>query len=268
MPGGLICPHCRRYTSADDSHCNHCGKLTGGAVFSRLVRSVGGVEIPGTKFLLGLCVAMYGVEMVLSTKLGQARLFGPSPDALVMLGANMNYEQFWRVASAVLLHGNLLHIGMNGLGLIALGRTIEERSGAARMITAFFLTGIAGFGLSLWLHGGNTFSVGASGGLFGLVGADLGHVIAKRIAGARALVTRSIIFAVLWSLLPMIDFWAHMGGLATGLAFGWLLANERRASARDALFAATAVVLTSLSLAAVVLSVSNTPQTSIEQGED
>jgi len=268
MPGGLICPHCRRYTSADDTHCNHCGKLTGGATVSKLVRGFGGIDNLGTKFLLGLCIAMYGAEMLLSLRMGEHSAFAPASDALIELGALWDYEQWWRVASATIMHGSLLHIGMNGLGMIALGRTMEDRFGAWRTITVFFITGILGFVLSLWMHNGHQFSLGASGGLFGFVGADLGFMIAKRSAGTRAFVTRSIVFAILWSLLPMIDFWAHMGGLASGLALGWLLSQERRAQGRTWMFAATAVFLTVLTLGAVARSVMTYEPPEQEQDAD
>lgn len=259
MPGGLICPHCRRYTSADDKRCNHCGKYVGGAAFASALRAVGGTEHVATKFLLGLCVIMYGVEMALSVKLGDLSMFTPSAQALVVLGANMGYAQPWRVASAVLLHGNLLHIGMNGLGMISLGRGTEQRFGAARTITLFFATGIIGFALSLWVHGGLTFSVGASGGLFGFVGADLAIVLSQRAAGGRQLVIKSLVYAVLWSLLPMIDFWAHMGGLASGFALGWLFSREWRAQRHAWIFQIAAVVLTASAVGAIVLSAVSTP---------
>ena len=120
-----------------------------------------------------------------------------------------------------------MHIAFNAYALYYLGRQIETLYGSLRFGLIFLLTGFSGSVASLLL---NRFpSVGASGAIFGLIGAEAVFLYQNRRVlgerGRRAL--QNVAFIVLLNLMiglrGGIDNWAHLGGLVGGLALGWLI---------------------------------------------
>ncbi len=79
----------------------------------------------------------------------------------------------WRMLSAVFVHLGVLHLVMNMSALAWLGRAIEGSLGSWRMIAIFVISGLAGFYLSCLYYGPGPPTAGASGAIFGLVGAQL-----------------------------------------------------------------------------------------------
>jgi rhomboid protease GluP len=130
--------------------------------------------------------------------------------------------EFWRIGSATFLHGGLDHLIGNCISLYILGMACEHAVGSRRLLTIFAAGAIGGWTLSLLNHAGP--SVGASGAIFGIMGAvivtlyrhrDFFVVRDKRIG---------VVIAVWagYTLLigvaqPMIDNWAHFGGLLAGV---------------------------------------------------
>jgi rhomboid protease GluP len=130
--------------------------------------------------------------------------------------------EWWRLLSATMLHGNAEHLVGNTLSLYILGMASEHAYGTRPMLLIYVASGLAGSLLSIAMGPGP--SVGASGAIFGLMGAvtvlfwkhrnDL-HVRDKRIGvviGAWALFT-----IVTGLMVPMIDNAGHVGGLLGGI---------------------------------------------------
>src|ERR1035437_3996844 len=92
---------------------------------------------------------------------------------LVEFGAKFNMGlangEWWRLVTAGFLHGGLLHILMNSWVLFDLGAQVEEVYGANRLLVFYFLSTASGFLASAWWS--PVLSVGASAGVFGLIGA-------------------------------------------------------------------------------------------------
>ena len=133
--------------------------------------------------------------------------------------------EWWRLVSYQLLHGDGLHLLLNGAALLGLGRLCEAIYGPARFLWIFLLCGIGGGMLSLTA---DKSSVGASGAIFGLMGAAMafgwrrGAVLPDDL---RALLRRSLLPWVALNLLiglviPFVDNRAHVGGLVTGILLG------------------------------------------------
>src|SRR5258706_13608934 len=122
---------------------------------------------------------MFGVSWVLTAQAGEAgglhTLWGMSGAASYQLGASHPYpffvqHQWWRLVTAMFLHGGLIHIGFNMMSLMQLGPALEVLYGSARYLFLYVVTGALGFMASaLTGH----FSIGASGALLGLIGAML-----------------------------------------------------------------------------------------------
>lgn len=142
----------------------------------------------------------------------------------------------WRLLSALFLHGGLLHLLFNGVALLEIGRAVERRIGTTRTLSIFLLAGAWGFLASLlWQPG--VISIGASGGIFGLLGVwamlsirDAGQVEAAVRLRRRLSVPLVLLLALgLGFLIPNVDHAAHLGGLSVGLLLGAVVgARERR----------------------------------------
>ncbi len=133
--------------------------------------------------------------------------------------------ELWRLVSAGFLHVDGLHFAVNLVGLLLVGRVVEAVFGPARTIALFVIATMGGTTLS-WLVGGTASSVGASGGIFGLMGAAVyfGWTRASDLPDdvSRVLKRRLTIIVVLNLLIGLpisvIDNHAHVGGLLAGVA--------------------------------------------------
>jgi rhomboid protease GluP len=154
-----------------------------------------------------------------------ATLAFTSRERIIAAGALMRDHvldgELWRIGSATFLHGGPDHLIGNCISLYILGMACEHAVGWRRLLTIFTAGAIGGWTLSLLTHSGP--SVGASGAIFGIMGAvlvilyqrrDLFVIRDKRIGvviGAWAAYTLFV-----GMLQPMIDNWAHVGGLLAG----------------------------------------------------
>jgi len=124
-----------------------------------------------------------------------------------------------------LLLVQVLHITMNMLGLYNVGTIVEEFFGTRRMFAAYSAATVCGFALSaMWAP--RVPSLGASAGIFGLLGALIAYGLLSKSATARHLQVVCLMNAgigfIMGGFLPMIDNAAHLGGLAGGFVVAWL----------------------------------------------
>lgn len=152
-------------------------------------------------------------------------------DLLLALGAKSNAEimrgQIWRLLTPVFLHIGLLHIGVNMYSLYIIGPAVERPFGSPRFTAIYFLSGIGGVASSLAFS--QQPSAGASGAIFGLLGALAGFLFLHRSVFGQAASgqLRQIVFVALLNLAiglsPGIDNWGHVGGLIVGIALAFVL---------------------------------------------
>jgi rhomboid protease GluP len=145
-------------------------------------------------------------------------------DLLLTLGAKVNdlirAGQYWRLVTPIFLHAGLLHIGFNLYALFIIGPPVEARFGPRRFLFLYFFSGVSGVLASMAFS--PDISVGASGAIFGLIGAYAVFLYQHRQVfgepGRRLLLNLVFIAAVnlLIGLAPGIDDWGHLGGLAGG----------------------------------------------------
>lgn len=199
---------------------------------------------PVSVLLLGLIILLQVAMLLVQGGGGAGNLFGGGDEAWTLLrfGANFRpatlHGEPWRLLSSVFLHGGLLHLVVNAYALYALGRLTEQLYGSLRLWLIFLLSGIAGSASSAVWGGAARLSVGASGAIFGLLGAALTILLARRKAlrpEARRPLIVNLLVVIGLNLyvgysLKVVDNLAHLGGLGGGVVVGLLLLLERRLS--------------------------------------
>lgn len=136
-------------------------------------------------------------------------------------------HEYWRIFTAMFLHGNLLHWAANCWALYQLGMLFEIMFGSARFLYVYFVTGMcASVASSLWMSQGA--SVGASGAILGILGAFIFSIRRspqwRHEPWTKSLLAQLIFWAalniVLGFTVAFIDNAAHIAGLVSGLLLG------------------------------------------------
>ncbi len=164
-------------------------------------------------------------------------LLDPGINTLIALGGldkSLAVEdgEWWRLFSAPLLHGGLIHIAFNGVALFFAGAVLENVIGRAWFAAVFAVSAITGSAMSLLINPGSLLSVGASGAIMGLFAAAFaaGYRYPAESLMRRFLVSGSL-RVLIPSMIPLfggltgeqIDYAAHFGGAVGGVAIGALL---------------------------------------------
>jgi len=151
--------------------------------------------------------------------------------ALVPSKITNNY-QYYRLITPIFLHGGLFHFLMNSYFLYIIGRFVEDLLGRKKFLLIYFISGL-GSSLLVWLTSmqSNTPTIGASGALFGIMGALLILTYKKPLLftpyGIRSIRTLVLInaFFTVFSVATggNISFFGHLGGFLTGIAIMYLI---------------------------------------------
>lgn len=218
----------------------------------RFGRSTRATDTPVLTYtLLALIAAVHGFGLTFGDFAPRFSVlaFGAQMNALVLEAGH-----WWRPFTAMFLHANLLHLGMNSLALFQLGPVIESAFGRMRLLVIWLAAGLAGNWLYLWQGPLETWSVGASGAIFGLFGALV--VLGLRL---RASIRPAFWWQIAVTLginvyigltVPAINMWAHAGGFVAGLIWAAAMVLTRPGSDRRAAIAAAAVGTVALAVVA------------------
>ncbi len=210
-----------------------------------------------------LCVLLW-VAMVT----GGASIFGPNPEDVHRWGGSTAWDvqagEWWRLGSAMFVHAGVEHLALNMAALWPAGWLLTRLLGNRGFLLVYFGAGLVGAALSLHFSGQRAVCAGASGAVFGVIGALMASVTQHhgKFPGVRGLeMAIGLLFYVVLSLAagsnnPAIDNAAHIGGLLAGLVAGWMLVEKVEVgpsrSARAARFLLAAVLM-SVGTAAVVM---------------
>jgi rhomboid protease GluP len=174
--------------------------------------------------LIAVNVAVYIFTSILSGSLTTSMAV---LDTLGQINANVWNGEVWRLFTAIFVHADILHIFGNMFFLLIFGLRAEDMFDLKEYLLIYFLSGLSGGLLTLVLWPPDTLSVGASGAIFGILGATIIY--------ARQSIRQSIIGALIYAFFffvinlgPNVNYLAHLGGLATGLLIGYVLATSRR----------------------------------------
>jgi rhomboid protease GluP len=254
--GSLVCSHCGKLVGINEPTCPFCDAWRPGLygwapVLQRLV----GHNLDLFSLIVASCVTLYAIALLLQpeaiTQLrGMLSILSPGGRALYQLGMTgglaWQLGWWWTLFTAIYLHGSLLHIVFNVMWIRNLGPAATEVFGPARAFVLFNLGGAFGFLVSNVMT--NTPTIGASGSIFGLLGA---LIVYGRRRGSSMMSQQlwqwAIVLFVFGFLMPGINNWAHAGGFAGGWGCAYLMGfiDEQRES--------TAMVLLALAFIAVTL---------------
>ncbi len=195
-PVGFQCPECVAGAAAQTRQAT---TIAGGALIGRPMV---------TYTLIGINLAVFLVQFTVGIN-AVAGDYGMWPVGIAVGG------EWWRLVTAAFLHGSFLHIAFNMYVLFALGPTLERILGHSRYLILYVLAAIGGGVASYVFSDMRTVSVGASGAIFGLMGALV--VAGRRL---RYDVTQVLVLlginVVIGFIASGVDWRAHLGGLVTG----------------------------------------------------
>ena len=196
-----------------------------------------------TTGLVAVLVAVFGVQLVVGPRVELA--LGLQPLAIAS-------GEPYRLLSAALLHGSLLHLTFNALALLAFGSQLEEALGRLRFGALCLLAALGGSVASYVASDPRVLGVGASGAIFGVTGGLL--VVARRLRyEVRGLLVVLALNLGLGFVVPGIDWRAHVGGLLVGAVFAAGLVHAPVDRSRAVVQATVGVALLVLLLGLTVL---------------
>jgi membrane associated rhomboid family serine protease len=229
--GRPICVDCM-YQAAVGYQCPECLREAARSAPRRRVRIRFVLGRPGivTTTLLAANLAMFLVEVAY----GGARslIEGPNALKLYQLGALQPLtiaqdHQYWRFFTAMFLHAGLIHIAFNMYALYLFGYLIEGALGRGRLLAIYFVSGFLASVGSFLASDPRSVGVGASGAIFGLLGAWVAYNYRRRGSPMAAFQLRQALFLIVLNLfigfsIANIDNSAHIGGLIAGVAAGFV----------------------------------------------
>lgn len=135
--------------------------------------------------------------------------------------------EWWRLFTPVLVHAGFLHVAMNMFVLYVYGQNAEQGFGSVRFVAIYVVSALTGSAFSYAFSGNDVLvpSVGASGAVFGVIGALIVYLYNRRSSQfvaqhLRGMVGFLVLNAVIGFALPNIDILAHLGGLVGGVLIG------------------------------------------------
>jgi membrane associated rhomboid family serine protease len=220
-----------------------------------LARAAGGV--PATVWFAALSIAVY-LALMSSSGGPSAPISGRMALRWGALAGDLGWREPWRQLSAIFVHFGLLHIGFNLFALFSFGRVLERVLGSARFAVLLLVTGALGFVASdLWyaLFPPQQITGGLSGGIFGLLGAEVGLRFAAGDAGWKRAALSGAGYALMMALIPgqTVNNAAHVGGLLSGGLLGWAL-SYAASRAYQRFFNVAALLLCAATLGAIAAS--------------
>jgi membrane associated rhomboid family serine protease len=164
---------------------------------------------------------------------------------------------WWQVVTSVFTHLTFIHLAVNMVSLFIIGPILERVLGRVRFLAVYAISGLAGSATVMWLTSPEASTVGASGALFGLMGAIL--LLSYKAKGnyRQVLIVLGANIAYTLYYVGTISWQGHFGGLVGGLLTGWIIAYAPRARRTQiqlyGLSAVTVVVLAAIVARAVML---------------
>jgi membrane associated rhomboid family serine protease len=250
--GRTICPQCQTQ-AAVGVHCPECvrqarqeaprsQRMTGRA--ARVLSPAGGRPIV-TYGIIALCLVIYGIQYLTGNTL--TNLWSYYPVYTVI--------QPWRMLTSIFIHLSIFHVLINMYSLFVIGPALERMLGRLRYLALFVIAGFGGSVGVLLIANPTTGTAGASGAIFGLLGAFF--IIQRKLGGnLTQLMFVIVLNLAMGFIIPGIAWQAHVGGLVTGAAVAFVYLETRRQNQRwlqVALTALVAVVLILLTVAKVAL---------------
>lgn len=172
-----------------------------------------------TAINVSICILMFFIDKSLSFNINTLISFGAKYNPLIADG------QYYRLITPMFLHSDITHLLFNMYALNIFGKNIELIYGNLKFITIYLIAGIFG-SLGSFVFSSSV-AVGASGAIFGLMGAYLYLYVSKPnvfnrgfLKNLLGIIGINLVFGI---IVPNIDNWAHIWGLIGGFIISWAL---------------------------------------------
>ena len=256
---GVICPECMREQQKATPKAARAGWRRPRAHGSTMALVHDSRPLM-TYGIIGLTVLVYLTQLIPNSPVQSWLQFA---GLYVMPATGVPFEP-WRLLTALLVHGSIWHVGLNMLALWMIGRSLEPLLGHVRFLLLYLISGLGGSVAVALLTDPRIPVVGASGAIFGLFGALLviGRHIGANVTTIAVIIGINFAFPFIQGLMAgsmaaiAISWQAHLGGLVTGAAVGFVYARTRQRRQRPVqvwlLVAITAALLALLLIPALL----------------
>jgi len=139
-----------------------------------------------------------------------------------------NNLEIWRLFTSMFLHADALHLFSNMISLLIFGAYTELNYSKYQFLIIYFISGLTGSIFSMLLLPLNTISLGASGAIFGLIGAAFSILIVRRDTPLIYLGLIYVLYFVISSFAPEVNYFAHIFGLLGGFIIGYLFKRHKK----------------------------------------
>lgn len=203
---GFQCPECVR---AGNKNVRRATTVFGGRVS----------DDPGwvSKLLIGMNVVFYVLQVAVGPTVEHHLwlIGGPAFDPAIQQVVGVADGEYYRLLTAAFLHGSVIHLALNMYALYLFGPPLEAAFGRIRFAAVYFVSALGGSAASYAVSGPGQPSLGASGAIFGLLGAYL--VVSKKLQRDTTMVLVLLLINFIYGfIVPRIDWRAHLGGLIAG----------------------------------------------------
>ncbi|MGH3016252.1 MAG: rhomboid family intramembrane serine protease, partial [Gaiellaceae bacterium] len=251
--GRPICPDCMVY-AAVGIKCPECaGQATGARAATKKVSRAAGSATGAvvTKTLIAVNIAVFLVSVAQGS--GALSPSNEFVDRWALNGFDVADGEWWRLITGAFLHASLIHLAFNMLMLWWFGQALETALGRGRFLGVYLVSALAGSAGALLLTSPGTNTVGASGAVFGILGAGL--VLERRQiyvfgGGALFVVVLNVIFTF---AVSNISIGGHLGGLVGGMLAVLALSAAGRHPVYGRLDAMSVLILLGLAAASVLV---------------
>jgi membrane associated rhomboid family serine protease len=209
---GFQCPECVR-EGARSSPTYTPGSLPGGRPIASYT-------------LIALNVLIFVAQLV-TIKGGASPVWNMESsvgDEGILYGPSVAAGEWWRLIAGGFLHGGIVHVGMNMYVLYMIGPQLERLLGTWRFVGLYFAS-LLGGALGVILLSPYSMTLGASGAIFGLLGAAAAYQLSHRVniwrSGLGSLIVINLI--ITFTFGAYISIGGHLGGLLGGAAVGFAL---------------------------------------------
>ncbi len=233
----LACSECGRPICTDCMHHAPVGircpeHANVGAVKPNAARTVRQVRGNITRHAAPVTAALVAINVVVYLITVAQGPGGMSPGGALLnkgllYGVNVGQGEYWRLFTVMFLHGSVLHIAFNMFALWWLGSIVEQLIGPLRFLLVYLASGLAGSAGALLYSGLQTPTVGASGAIFGIMGALLVLEFMQTGSLAGQAMSMIVINLVISFSIAGISIGGHLGGLVGGIVATFALAKTR-----------------------------------------
>ena len=195
------------------------------------------------KPIITYALLISNIIMFLMTVLYEGNLFNISPSLLYEFGGLVNYQnmkspiELYRLITSMFLHAGIIHLAFNMYALYILGPQLESFFGKIKYTLIYLLSGIIGGLTSMIFQQDTIVSVGASGAIFGLIGAFIFFGYHHRVYFGTVIKSQIIplllINIVLGFTMSGINMFAHLGGLVGGVLSAKAVGVKYKTSTSD-----------------------------------